>query len=100
MAGVKFDGGKPRMDLVPTEALIAMATVFGYGAEKYGEYNWRGGINHSRLYAAVMRHLTSYWGGETTDPESGLNHLHHAIAGLAMLVSMPEEYDDRYRGGE
>lgn len=96
MEGKKYDGGKARMDLIPSSALIAMAEVFGYGANKYGDYNWKGGIDHSRLYAAAMRHMVAYWGGETLDPESGLNHLHHALANLAMMVDSPEHDNRRY----
>jgi len=96
MGGTKYDSKKPRMDLIPTEALVGMGEVLGFGAEKYGDHNWREGIEHSRLYAAAMRHLTSYWSGESVDPESGLSHLFHAMTNLAMMTASPD-YDDRYR---
>ena len=94
MEGTKFDGGKRRMDLIPHEALYAMADVLTFGAEKYDAHNWRKGLEHSRLYAAAQRHLTAYWSGETMDPESGLNHLAHAMTDIAMILGLPG-HDDR-----
>lgn len=93
--GKKYDRNKERMDLVPWTSVREMAKVLTFGADKYGDHNWRQGIEHSRLYAATMRHLTSYWLGESIDPESGLSHLAHAMTNLAMMTESPE-YDDRY----
>ena len=93
--GKKYDMNKERMDLVPWSSVREMAKVLTFGADKYGDHNWRNGIEHSRLYAATMRHLTSYWLGESVDPESGLSHLAHAMTNLAMMTESPE-YDDRY----
>ncbi len=35
--GVRFDDGKPRMDLLPGDALIEIAKVFSWGAKKYSQ---------------------------------------------------------------
>ncbi len=43
-AGTKFDGGKPRMDLLDPLWLAEVARVLGFGAQKYAAHNWRGGI--------------------------------------------------------
>jgi len=93
----KFDGDKPRTDLVPVEAILGMAKVFGFGAKKYGDMNWAvdGGLEYSRLYGAVLRHVFAWYSGEDTDPESGLPHLHHAMCGLAMLADSKTNKDDR-----
>jgi len=96
MGGTKHDSDKPRMDLLAPEALVAIAKVLGFGAKKYGDHNWRGGIDHSRLYAAVQRHLNQHWSGETLDDESGEPHLAHAMCGLMMMIASPK-YDDRYQ---
>ena len=37
----KFDDGKLRLDLLPTESLKEVAKILQYGAEKYGENNWK-----------------------------------------------------------
>lgn len=42
MNGLKYDDGKPRLDLVPPEAVMALGRVLTYGAEKYAPNSWRG----------------------------------------------------------
>lgn len=99
MNGIKYDYDKPRMDLLDYQFLLNTAQVMSYGAEKYAAYNWKG-LHASRLFAALQRHLSSFWSGQDLDEESGLNHLYHASASLMMLASVirdnPEELDDRY----
>jgi hypothetical protein len=85
MSGTKYDSGKLRLELVPVEATEAIARAMTYGAVKYGDWNWAQGIDHSRLYAAALRHMTAYFRGEDVDAESGNHHLDHALASLAML---------------
>lgn len=36
--GLKYDTGKPRTDLLPTDALLEVALVLDYGAKKYTKY--------------------------------------------------------------
>ena len=60
MAGTKNDIGKLRMDLIPLEAEEALATVLTHGAKKYGDHNWRGGIQYHRIYGAMRRHLLAW----------------------------------------
>ncbi len=84
--GTKHDGGKPDYTLIPKEAKDAMARAFAYGAAKYGRGNYKGGIEYLRLVAACERHLTAWVSGEDIDPESGNNHIDHALASLAMLA--------------
>lgn len=100
--GKKFDGGKPRLDLIPGEALTELGKVLAYGADKYAPGNWANGINHSRLIAACYRHLSAYNSGEDIDPESGLSHVSHAMCNLAFLVWHIEhrkDLDDRWVKG-
>lgn len=85
--GVKFDQEKLRTDLVPPEAVFALAEVLRYGAKKYEERNWEKGMAWGRAYGAALRHLLSWWKGEDKDPESGISHLHHALTNLAFLVA-------------
>lgn len=77
MSGTKHDQGKPRMDLLDAQALEGLAAVLTFGAQKYAAHNWRGGINNSRLVAALLRHTFAILRGEYTDPESGLPHIDH-----------------------
>jgi hypothetical protein len=104
--GVKHDTGKIRLDLVPPELMIAVGTILSFGADKYGDNNWRGGLNYSRIVGALLRHLVAYQMGEKIDPESGKPHLWHAACNLAFLItfeSHPDDYkkfDDLYTYGE
>lgn len=95
---LKDDGDKLRYDLVPPEALAALASVLTYGANKYGDRNWEKGFRWGRLFGACMRHLWAWWGGENEDPETGMSHLWHALACVAFMVAHEERcigVDDR-----
>lgn len=58
-----------RMDLLPWDALLAVAEHFGYGAWKYDERNWEKGYKWSLSFAALERHLAEWWSGEEFDVE-------------------------------
>lgn len=83
--GKKFDANKPRMDLLPPDALLGAARVLTYGADKYGERNWEGGMSWGRSYGALLRHMMAWASGETHDAETGLPHLDHAMCCLLFL---------------
>lgn len=99
--GVKNDAEKIRLDLVPESAILALGRVLTFGAKKYDPYNWKKGITYSRVYSALLRHLTAWHSGEDTDPESGLSHLDHALCNVAFLRDYIEnnrtELDDRFK---
>lgn len=95
----KESGGKPPISLVPSELVIGAARAFGFGADKYNAHNWRKGIPTSQLYDALQRHLLAWNEGEDCAGDSGLHHLDHAAADLAMLMdtlSRDTGLDDRY----
>lgn len=100
-SGIKYDSGKPDLSIVPVALENACARALTFGANKYGRNNYRKGINFSRNIAAAQRHLKAWNELETLDPESGLSHLDHAIACLAMLAvheannELSEKHDDR-----
>lgn len=77
---------------VPIHLWPKTATVLGAmglldGALQYGRSNWRAvGVRASIYYDAVDRHMTAWFEGEDTDPDSGLPHLAHALASLAIIV--------------
>lgn len=100
LKGKKFDDEKPRMDLLPQAALLGIAEVLTFGANKYGDHNWRGGIAYSRLIAAAYRHLGAFNDGEDLDGESKLSHLKHLGCCVAFLIEQEAKgtgLDDRYR---
>ena len=86
--GSKYDDGKPPISLVPRELIEGAAHAFAYGANKYSAHNFKGGILHSRLVDACLRHLIAMTNGEMIDKESGLPHSHHAAASLGMYMWM------------
>ena len=86
--GVKNDQGKERWDLMPFDALREIAKVFTQGAKKYSDRNWENGLDYSRPYSALQRHLSAWWEDrEENDAEWGLSHLAHAGCCLLMLLS-------------
>lgn len=85
VSGTKDDAGKPRMDLLPFDAVEGVARVLGYGAAKYAPRNWEKGMVWGRLIAAALRHLFAFALGEDRDPESGLPHLDHAACCILFL---------------
>lgn len=84
--GRKDDQGKLRYDLVPADALQQLVEVYTMGAAKYGDRNWENGIDYSRIYAAMMRHLQAWWQGEDYDEEDGQHHLASVAWGAFALI--------------
>lgn len=79
------------LDLVPDTAVAHQAAAHLHGALKYGPYNWRvAGVRSSIYVAACRRHVAAWWNGEDEDPESGLNHLAHALACLNIILDAEE----------
>lgn len=96
--GVKYDSGKPRIELIPSMPIRELAKVYTMGAEKYEDDNWRKGMKWGRVYGALQRHLLAFWEGEEQDQESGLSHLAHAMWGCVTLLWYSvyrREFDDR-----
>ena len=83
---MKFDTGKLRYSLIPTETTTALAEVLTYGANKYAPNNWQLVDNGEVRYMdALFRHLEAFRSGETHDPESGIHHLAHVLTNVAFL---------------
>lgn len=103
---MKYDNDKPKMHLVCPEFITEVARVLTFGANKYGENNWRHDVDktsYGRTYSSVQRHLNAFWAGEDIDPESHLPHLAHAATQIMILYMQTlegPEMDDRFYGGE
>jgi len=98
--GVKYDQGKLRFDLVPARPLMDVVEILTLGANKYRDRNWEAGMPWGRAFAAAMRHLWAWWGGEDLDPETGKSHLAHAACSLLFLLEWRythPELDDRVK---
>jgi hypothetical protein len=91
--GRKFDGGKLQYGLLPPAALQATVEILTFGAEKYEPNNWKYVPNSKeRYFDAMQRHVWAWKSGEQDDPESGKNHLAHALCCLMFLY----EHDTIY----
>ena len=92
--GLKHDGGKPRLSLVPPILIRAVGTVMTHGAEKYGEGNWRG-VEPKRYRDALARHYCDYMEDPYgVDKQSGLPHLYHLACNVAFLLELEKEKKD------
>lgn len=79
--------GKLPLHLWPTTATAMGSLALMDGALKYGRSNFRAiGVRASIYYDAACRHLNAWFEGEEVDPDSGLPHLAHALACLAIVV--------------
>lgn len=75
------------LHLWPETASLTGALALLDGGLKYGRSNFREiGVRSSIYYDAARRHLNAWFEGEDNDPDSGLPHLGHALACLAILV--------------
>lgn len=78
---------KPACRAVPPIAIFEMGRAMEDGANKYGPFNWRvEPITASTYYNALQRHVMAWWDGEDYAEDSGLHHLSHAMACLAILI--------------
>lgn len=98
-------GVKPeRHDLIPRKAVAWIARVFGFGASKYEDHNWRLGYEWGKSLASLQRHIDEFVEGNSYDDESGLPHLAHAGFHILALLTWFEEqgegpdnpFDDRW----
>lgn len=85
--GIKYDGGKNPLDLLPFDALATVGLVLEHGAKKYGRRNWEKGMSWSRLFGATLRHLFAFGLGDYYDKDSKLPHLAHAACCILFLLS-------------
>lgn len=62
--------GKGRFDLLPADAIRAVAKVFQDGAETKGDRNWETGIPLSSFLDSALRHTFQALNGETDEPHA------------------------------
>lgn len=86
--GLKHDGGKLRLSLVPGEAIEAIGAVMTHGAEKYGKDTYKQ-VEPERYRDALMRHICKWLKDpHGKDEDSGLPHLWHIITNAAFLCEL------------
>lgn len=81
-AGGKQSDSPYRCDLLPAQAVLAVAAVLKHGADKYGPNNWRAipigdNLNHA------LTHVLAYLAGDTQD-----DHLEHAACRILFALDL------------
>ena len=97
--GFKTDANKIRTDLLPPRPILDIAEVLTKNCKdcggKYPARNWEEGMDWSRPYGAILRHIFAWWLGEDIDPDSGLHHLAHAGCNLFFLLEYLRTHPER-----
>lgn len=96
---MRLDAGKARFDMIPPEALYALAELYAQGGVKYpmdGGRGWERGMPWSKCFAPMMRHAWKFWRGEEFDEETGAHHM-IAVAWNAFAIFT---YFTRKRGAD
>lgn len=94
---------KMPLHLWPTTATAHGCLALLDGACKYGRSNFRQvGVRASIYVDAAKRHLDAWFEGEETASDSGVHHLGHALACIAVILDAQEAgklNDDRMTPG-
>lgn len=97
--GMKFDGGKPRFDLLEfgcPDALLGVVKVMTWAIEVkgYEPHSWQGVKDaYTRYTAAIRRHQNAKARGETHDQESGFPHDWHIATNALFLAQLQHNAD-------
>lgn len=98
---VSFKGNDAPVGLIPSIMLFEMGRAMKDGAEKHGgAFNWRSGETQKLMYHcnAAIGHILQFVDGENVASDSGISHLAHANAQLAIALDKVKcrlDVDDR-----
>lgn len=81
--------GRGRFDLIPYEAVEALAKWYEAGAEKYDERNWESGISVKDCINRMCRHASKVASG-WTDEDHLAAVMWNAAAAITMMQRKPE----------
>jgi hypothetical protein len=89
----RANAGKPPLHLLPLDALVPVAWVLAFGAEKYSARNWEGAaadgvFSWADCVRACLSHVIKLMSGQRLDPESGLPHVAHLACNALFLCGM------------
>lgn len=89
---------KPRIDLIPPEALYEWGILMAKGAERMGERNWERGLPLSSFLSSAARHLNAMMRGEVDENHAAnlLFNIGGFIATRAWIAQgiRPQELND------
>jgi hypothetical protein len=79
------DNAGLRLDLISWVALRRLGETLAEGAAKYGDHNWRFGIDQSNLINHALIHIHKYNDGDRSE-----DHLAHAMCNLMFALDNDE----------
>lgn len=88
--------GRGRFDLIPYEAIEALAILFEKGADKYGERNWEDGVPVSRCINSMCRHAMKAASGMTDEDHLAAVMWNAAVA-ITMIKRRPDMNDHSWQ---
>jgi hypothetical protein len=97
----RYNSGKRKWSLVDFTSLEEMVECLEFGAEKYGDWNWKKGLPTTEICESLLRHTFSYLNGEDKDSESGISHIGHILCNAMFLnyvqKNLQDKFDNRYK---
>lgn len=97
----KKSGNKPRLSLIPKEAIYAIGDGFTFGIKKHGLHRYKeSSITITELLDSSLRHTHQFLDGEDFDKESKVHHLGAAAVNLCMAIWLyynKPKSDDRFK---
>ena len=103
--GKKFDKKKNKFTknmyhLLPMREMDEVVSVLTFGANKYGEDDWKHFVkrndNYKRYISASLRHVSAFMRNDDNDDETECHHLAHAICCLLFVLwNNNERRDDK-----
>lgn len=86
--GKKLNKDKPKICLVPEEAILGAAIVFTQALDTHEPYNYRKGLFWTDLTDSLDRHMLKFKAGQEFDEDTGLPQIWHILANASMLEYM------------
>lgn len=97
-AGLRFNQGKLRYDLLHPAATEGTVKILTKGSLKYAARNWEKGMSWTSVLASLKRHLAEFEKGVDFDAETGEKHIDHIACNVHFLQAyykIAPQFDDR-----
>lgn len=91
-SGASSSEVKPRYDLIPPEALLALGRRFALGAKVHGDRNYEQGWNDPTFILDRFNHLIEH-AIKAANGDRSEDHLGAVLCNAAMLIRLTEKAD-------
>jgi hypothetical protein len=95
-ANRESNSGRGRFDLLPYEAMEALAIWYEQGCEKYGDRNWENGLSVKDCINRMIRHAVKAGNG-WTDEDHLAAVMWNAAAAITMMKRRPDLNDHIFK---